>query len=443
MSITIKNIIMKNIKTIAFLVAGAMLFAACDKKNTGEGGNGEKPGTGEPAVLFISGNLSESVTMSGDASTRTLTVSLDKAMETDCTFEIAADESALGGKKMLPSGWYTLDGDKKIATGKKTTELSLTVKPQILDADAEYVLPLRLAKNGSGDFEVDPAKSLFTLTVKYNKTETPGGSDALAMFGGKSGLINEEFNQTLEDFTLEIRFQVENFGDRYTTENTVGRNRDVFYFGGNVVLRFEDPNNDNNFVVDHHSQIQFQGGGGNPNCFNPQYKEDYIFTKEKWQHIAVTHRKSDGLVTMYMNGEKVPMQENAYWFTENFTADKLDNYKFKTLAIMGGASSLQVNDCNHGFKNFDFWGSCKTLFSEARIWSVARTEEEIKANYNKSVAVDSEGLVGYWKMNRNSATESEGKTVFRDLTGNGHDLETTQPITWKEGASAFDEFTEW
>ena len=77
------------------------------------------------------------------------------------------------------------------------------------------------------------------------------------------------------------------------------------------------------------------------------------------------------------------------------------------------------------------------------MWSVARSGQEIADNLGKSVDPNSEGLVGYWNMTRHSAVESDGKTIFRDLTGNGHDLETTQAITWIDNASAFVEATPW
>lgn len=36
---------------------------------------------------------------------------------------------------------------------------------------------------------------------------------------------------------------------------------------------------------------------------------------------------------------------------------------------------------------------------ELRVWTIARTSEEIAANYNKELSGTEPGLVGYWKFN--------------------------------------------
>lgn len=60
-----------------------------------------------------------------------------------------------------------------------------------------------------------------------------------------------------------------------------------------------------------------------------------------------------------------------------------------------------------------WWGSCKILVSEARIWSVARSAVQIQ-NSMVQVSPSSEGLEAYWRLN-----EGEGKN-FVDATGHNH-----------------------
>jgi len=38
------------------------------------------------------------------------------------------------------------------------------------------------------------------------------------------------------------------------------------------------------------------------------------------------------------------------------------------------------------------------LFDELRVWSVARTRDEIMTTYTKAVVGNEPGLVGYWKL---------------------------------------------
>lgn len=427
-------------KFLALLLGGAVLVAGCEEKNTGNGKN--EGNNGEQAVLFLDGSASETIEIGGESQTKTLQVALSKALEENCGFTLEVDESLLGGRTLLPANLYSLEGADKITAGATSAEKTLTVKTHIVSEDTEYALPLKLAKAGEGDFVVDEDKASYVLVVKYAKYEAPDVTDGLAMFSGRSGLVNNAFNQELRDFTFEIRFQIENFGRNYAGDQTVGRNRDVFYFGGHVIARFEDPNNSNTPGLTQHSQVQFQGGGDRPNCFNPAYRAEYSFEAEKWQHLAITHNSEDGQIYMYMNGQRIEMEQNPGWFKDKFGTDNLDNYNFQKLSIMGGAFAMEGN-VEHQLKAFDYWGDCKVLCSEARIWSVARSGQEIADNLGKSVDPNSEGLVGYWNMTRHSAVESDGKTIFRDLTGNGHDLETTQAITWIDNASAFVEATPW
>jgi hypothetical protein len=56
------------------------------------------------------------------------------------------------------------------------------------------------------------------------------------------------------------------------------------------------------------------------------------------------------------------------------------------------------------------------LFDELRVWKTARSDAEIMANYDKSLAGDEAGLVGYWKFD-----EAPGATMSVDsVTAAGH-----------------------
>ena len=44
-------------------------------------------------------------------------------------------------------------------------------------------------------------------------------------------------------------------------------------------------------------------------------------------------------------------------------------------------------------------GFVKGMMDEIRIWDLTRTEAEISSSYDKSVASNSDGLIGYWNFN--------------------------------------------
>ena len=83
-----------------------------------------------------------------------------------------------------------------------------------------------------------------------------------------------------------------------------------------------------------------------------------------------------------------------------------------------------------------WWGSCKILVSEARIWSVARSAVQIQ-NSMVQVSPSSEGLEAYWRLN-----EGEGKN-FVDATGHNHSLTTSKDVVWVHDILSTDESTAW
>lgn len=55
--------------------------------------------------------------------------------------------------------------------------------------------------------------------------------------------------------------------------------------------------------------------------------------------------------------------------------------------------------------------------AEARLWTVARTQEQIKANA-KCLSSREEGLLGYWKL-----CGTENSVILQDYSGNGFNAE--------------------
>jgi len=108
----------------------------------------------------------------------------------------------------------------------------------------------------------------------------------------------------------------------------------------------------------------------------------------KWHHIAVVH-DGKNTQTVYIDGEaKEPK----------------------------GAWSLNTvaNFCKIGCRIDTAVEFFPGVIDETRIWSVARTEEEINDNMFISLAGNEPGLVGYWKFD-----EGSGTTVA-DATGNNN-----------------------
>ena len=78
-----------------------------------------------------------------------------------------------------------------------------------------------------------------------------------------------------------------------------------------------------------------------------------------------------------------------------------------------GAAPLQVGNLLNS--NHDPRGVFNGTIDEVRIWDTARSQADIRANMNQSLAGNETGLIGYWRFDEGSGT------VVHDLTSNHND----------------------
>jgi hypothetical protein len=114
-------------------------------------------------------------------------------------------------------------------------------------------------------------------------------------------------------------------------------------------------------------------------------------TMPQWVHVAMTW--DNVALRTYVNG------------VERITTMAPPNQPLATLAGLFYVGCLPLN-----------WACFNGIFDELRVWNVARTADEIMANYDKAVATDSPGLVGYWKFD-----DAPGSLTAKDaVTTPGH-----------------------
>lgn len=142
------------------------------------------------------------------------------------------------------------------------------------------------------------------------------------------------------------------------------------------------------------------------------YKVTEPISEKKWYHIALTYDQPSGKTTIYVNGSK--WAESA-WSISGFDPNADQGFNIGMIP---------------GFK----WGE-RPLYgymAEVRLWSVARTETQLKQNM-LSVNPNTSGLELYYKLD-GSETQSSGKitdsTGKIESTTSGISIETLEtPIT--------------
>ena len=348
---------------------------------------------------------STKVTVQGSGSTSvTLNVQISDMQQKDNTYTLAIDEGVLDSYNKsngtnyitLPDTHYTLPEDITIKAGNyNANPVSIQIKSfsDEMNASGEsYALPIRLvAQNGSTPV-MPITGSMVILTNSIMEFSCP-------QFVGSTGLVAKKFEETPEtynEFTVEVRFQI---------SDTNNRNRAVFNTSNSdgskyLLLRFEDPQSDNDDYKAH-SLVQIQT---HETYLNPTYS----FETNKWQHLAVTYNGSK--YRIYINGKD------------------------------GGSKDVTSGPVTFGkvswFDADTWWSGCKMLVSEARIWSVCRSEVQIQNNMTVT-SPKTPGLEAYWKFN-----EGTGNT-FEDCTGNGHTITTTNTPVWVDNILSTDEATPW
>ena len=136
----------------------------------------------------------------------------------------------------------------------------------------------------------------------------------------------------------------------------------------------------------------YSSGGIAGGFFNVSWceimKADGGIQANEWYHVAVTF--SGHSLCTYFNGVE--------GFSTNFPEMTLQNNE-------------PLNRIGNFYENRVFPGK----ISEVRVWTVARTEEQIKSAMKQRLKGDEDGLIGYWQLNETI----DGKV--KDLTSNGND----------------------
>lgn len=184
-------------------------------------------------------------------------------------------------------------------------------------------------------------------------------------------------------------------------------------------------------------QLQFDGSGSGSQ-FGKFPGKDATKNLEagRWYHVACTYDQAARTVRIYVDGKIQSEQTGVGIATQS--EDNRINLAMRALYDYYMNNPTEENEKKYGGfvdayqffigKSYDEKRPLNGKIAEARVWSVARTPEQIWENmYNVENPADDPTLLGYWKFN-----EGAGNTV-RDYSMYGNDGVAESDITWPAG----------
>lgn len=388
---------------LAFAIFGLGISTSCDDAKNDE--------LGVHAFIknALTGSGTNLIVLSDESTITNVEIHLSDLSATDNNYTLVADQSVLDQYNtkngtnylMLPDDFYTIPDEIRIKAGAYNSEtVKIEIKAfsdEMISSGESYALPLKLKEKKGSIMAMNTTGTYVIATSPILKFSAP-------MFTNAANLHADKFDdspETYGEYTIEVRFQVSNTGNRDRAIYKSGVNDDNNF----ILLRFEDPQSN---TADHKRHSLVQVVGRNRVYLNPLYS----FEPDKWQHLALTCDGSN--YRLYVNGKYSGVKE----------------------IPAGPTKFFGVNWFTGGDSGGDPWRGCKILMSEARIWSVCRTELQIQNNMTIT-SPKAPGLEAYWRFN-----EGEGN-VFQDATGNGHTLRTSAQPLWIHEILSSDEKTSW
>lgn len=328
--------------------------------------------------------------------TSSLNIRTSNPASEDMVFECVPDESVLANYNeingstltSLPTSQFEIV-DKEVVIKKGTvvsTPLNISIKTpsqEMKDSGKKYAIGLKI-KSKSGNYNMVEGSDNIVVLISQQAIQD------VVQFSSRSNIqINFAEEYGLKEWTLEFFVNMNKLGKDFGEMNNqtifgvwgTGAEVDGVKHSGEIYTRFGDaPIEGNRF------QIKTKG---------TQMNSSMLFEENKWYHIALVC--SNTKLMLYVNGE-------------------LDNSMDLPDGIVWMAKSGQLG-------NTDYLRA-QPLFAQMRIWSIARTQTQIKDNM-ATLDPKTEGLIGYWRFN-----EGEGNT-FKDATGKNPDAFTTNgSVNW-------------
>lgn len=321
--------------------------------------------------------------------TKALNITSARPVEQEITATAVVDEHMLGfynkayysNAVLLPNTCYEIVNNQlTINTGSvKSSDATIEFSNlETLDRSLEYVLPItihatniEMLASAKTYYYVFRAGALINVVADIQ-------DNYLEIYPWKNASRVRDMNK----ITMEALIFPREFGQLIST---------VMGIEGAFLMRIGDAGIPDN-------QIQIATASGN--FTNSSLK----LTPGVWSHVALTYDSTTGLMIVYINGHEMART------TMRASINILGNGYDRNFEI--GRSYEDGRDLNG-------------LISEARVWDVIRTPEEIAGSIY-TVDPASEGLIAYWKF------DDQSSFIVKDYSGNGNDIKAMRSaLIWK------------
>lgn len=348
---------------------------------------------------------------------------------------------------MLDEKYYTLSApETTIAAGRTVSDVvTLQLRGLMgegeeqtgaLPLDETYLVPIRISGAsidvlGGSDvaYYVVKRSSAITVAAQLNSGNWIN-FPTLDKYGANSQAWNG-----LTAMTYEALIYIDEFATTDAEDMPVSISS-VMGVEQYLLLRIGDTNFER-------QQLQFDGSGSGSQ-FGKIPGKDAMKNLEagRWYHVACTYDQTTRTVRVYVDG-KIQSEETGVGISSPSKKNQINLAMRALYDLWNSASETEkpqyetedtgynkLGDAYQFFigKSYDEKRPLNGKIAEARVWSVARTPEQIWENmYNVENPADDPTLLGYWKFN-----EGAGNTV-KDYSMYGNDGVAETDIVWPSG----------
>lgn len=320
----------------------------------------------------------ETVVVDDGSVIKTLTTRLARPVNEDIQVRFSLDETILDSYnrannlnyQLLPEEFRTFDETSVIPAGSvSAAPVELSISPFTTPNDELYAIPVRMTVVSGPESIVGNAdKMLYLLSSPLKQNSIVMGS------GEVHTPFNQEFNG--DKWSLEFWFKVNNKtswkvqnweewqgNDEGGVTNARRNKRAQIFTDNSAPIRFDN--------------IMFRywadGAAKIAPTLQAQAKafmdSNEWWYPDTWFHLAYTWDQETGTLTLYKNG------------SVDVSKSGMDEvFKFSEIRLCSG-----------------FGWQMEVEFAQIRLWNKTLSENDVKNSMNRSVPVDSEGLIGYWK----------------------------------------------